>query len=103
LEIIKNAEMEIAEMPDFDEGLTTTPRDFSIRMREVEARLRSHEDVCAERYTRLRDDHLQLRSDIALYRDYLGKRVDQVTSTIVKVAFALLIGMAGILAAQLFG
>jgi hypothetical protein len=29
--------------------------------------------------------------------------VDQVTSTIVKVAFALLIGMAGILAAQLFG
>lgn len=95
--------METMAMPEFDEGSTTTPRDFSIRMREVEARLRSHEDVCAERYTRLRDDHLQLRSSIAQYRDDLGKRVDQIISIILKVAFALMIGMAGILAAQLFG
>lgn len=77
----------------------TDPGTWSPRLREVESRLRSHEDVCTERYERLRDDHKGLRISIAQYRDDLNKRVDAIQHLLVKVALMLLGGMATILAA----
>lgn len=77
----------------------TDPGTWSPRLREVESRLRSHEDVCTERYERLRDDHKGLRNSIAQYRDDLNKRVDAIQHLLVKVALMLLGGMATILAA----
>jgi hypothetical protein len=77
----------------------TDPGTWSPRLREVESRLRSHEDVCTERYERLRDDHKGLRISIAQYRDDLNARVDAIQHLLVKVALMLLGGMATILAA----
>ena len=77
----------------------TDPGTWSPRLREVESRLRSHEDVCTERYERLRDDHKGLRISIAQYRDDLNKRVDAIQHLLVKVALMLLGGMATILGA----
>ena len=77
----------------------TDPSTWSPRLREVESRLRSHEDVCTERYERLRDDHKGLRISIAQYRDDLNARVDAIQHLLVKVALMLLGGMATILAA----
>lgn len=77
----------------------TDPGTWSPRLREVESRLRSHEDVCTERYERLRDDHKGLRASIAQYRDDLNKRVDAIQHLLVKVALMLLGGMATILGA----
>lgn len=77
----------------------TDPGTWSPRLREVESRLRSHEDVCTERYERLRDDHKGLRVSIAQYRDDLNARVDAIQHLLVKVALMLLGGMATILAA----
>jgi hypothetical protein len=82
----------------FDPALTD-PGTWSPRLREVESRLRSHEDVCTERYERLRDDHKGLRISIAQYRDDLNARVDAIQHLLVKVALMLLGGMATILAA----
>lgn len=81
-----------------DPGMTD-PGTWSPRLREVESRLRSHEDVCTERYERLRDDHKGLRVSIAQYRDDLNARVDAIQHLLVKVALMLLGGMATILAA----
>ena len=80
----------------------TNPGTWSPRLREVESRLRSHEDVCTERYNRLRDDHLELRTTIASSRIDMNKRVDGIQHLLVKIAFALLTGMAGILATLVF-
>ena len=77
----------------------TDPGTWSPRLREVESRLRAHEDVCTERYERLRDDHKGLRISIAQYRDDLNKRVDAIQHLLVKVALMLLGGMATILGA----
>lgn len=85
-------------MDDFD-AITTNPGAWSGRLREVEARLRSHEDVCAERYARLRDDHISLRDTITQSSGDFAKRVDNIQQLMVKIALMLLGGMAGILAA----
>ena len=85
-----------------NETLTTNPDAWSSRLREVEGRLRSHEDVCAERYTRLRDDHLELRTTIAHSRQDFNKRVDGIQHLLIKIALALLTGMGGILATLVF-
>ncbi len=85
-----------------DPTLTTNPGDWPARLREVEGRLRSHEDVCAERYTRLRDDHIELRTTIASSRIDMNKRVDTIQHLLIKIALALLTGMAGILATIVF-
>ena len=82
--------------------MTTNPGDWPARLREVEGRLRSHEDVCAERYSRLRDDHIELRTTIASSRIDMNKRVDTIQHLLIKIAFALLTGMAGILATIVF-
>lgn len=85
-----------------DPSIMTDPDTWPSRLREVESRLRSHEDVCAERYSRLRDDHLALRDSINASSKEFGKRVDHITHLLLKVAFALLTGMAGILATLVF-
>jgi hypothetical protein len=85
-----------------DPTLTTNPSDWPARLREVEGRLRSHEDVCAERYSRLRDDHIELRTTIASSRIDMNKRVDTIQHLLIKIALALLTGMAGILATIVF-
>lgn len=77
----------------------TDPGTWSPRLREVESRLRAHEDVCTERYERLRDDHKGLRVSIAQYRDELNKRVDVIQHLLIKVSLMLLGGMATILGA----
>jgi hypothetical protein len=77
----------------------TNPGTWSPRLREVESRLRSHEDVCTERYNRLRDDHLELRTTIASSRIDMNKRVDGIQHLLIKVTLMLLGGMATILAA----
>ena len=82
-----------------DPSLMTDPGTWSNRLREVESRFRSHEDVCAERYDRLRDEQKGLRADMAQYRNDLNKRVDGIQHLLIKVTMMLLGGMAGILAA----
>lgn len=85
-----------------DGAVMTNPDSWPDRLREVEGRLRSHEDVCAERYSRLRDDHLELRTTIASSRVDMNKRVDGVQHLLIKIALALLTGMAAILAKLVF-
>ena len=82
----------------FDPSLTD-PGTWSPRLREVESRLRSHEDVCEERYNRLRDDHRGLRETITLNSKEFGRRVDDIQHLLIKIALMLLGGMASILAA----
>jgi hypothetical protein len=82
----------------FDPSLTD-PGTWSPRLREVESRLRSHEDVCEERYNRLRDDHRGLRETINHNSKEFGRRVDDIQHLLIKIALMLLGGMAGILAA----
>lgn len=85
-----------------DMTVTTNPDTWPARLREVEGRLRSHEDVCAERYSRLRDDYTELRTTIASSRIDMNKRVDDIQHLLIKIALALLTGMAGILATLVF-
>ena len=85
-----------------DDDPMTNPDAWSSRLRKVEGRQQTHEEVCAERYTRLRDDHLELRTTIASSRIDMNKRVDTIQHLLVKIAFALLTGMAGILATIVF-
>lgn len=80
----------------------TDPDTWSARLRKVESEFTSHEAVCAERYQRLRDDHLALRDTIASNGREFGKRVDGIQHLLIKIAFALLTGMAGILATLVF-
>lgn len=82
----------------FDSSMTD-PGTWSTRLREVESRLRSHEDVCTERYNRLRDDHKNLRETINHNSKEFGKRVDDIQHLLIKIALMLLGGMASILAA----
>ena len=77
----------------------TDPGTWSPRLREVESRLRSHEDVCTERYNRLRDEQKGLRGDMLQYRNDLNFRVDNIQQLLIKVTLMLLGGMATILAA----
>lgn len=85
-----------------DATVQTNPDTWSPRLREVEGRFRAHEDVCAERYGRLRDDYTELRSTITSSRIDMNKRVDDIQHLLIKIAFALLTGMAGILATLVF-
>ena len=86
-------------MVDDYDAITTNPGAWSGRLREVEAKLRSHEDVCAERYARLRDDHISLKDTITRSSSDFAKRVDDIQHLLVKIALMLLGGMAGLLAA----
>ncbi len=86
----------------YDQSAMTDPDTWPSRLRKVESDLSSHEAVCAERYERLRDDHKGLRLSIATYRDDMNKRVDAIQALLLKIAFALLTGMAGILATMVF-
>ena len=68
------------------------------RLREVESRLTSHEDVCTERYERIRDDFTDFRSSLADAK----AQVTNINHLLVKIALMLLGGMATILATIVF-
>jgi len=77
----------------------TDPGTWSPRLREVESRLRAHEDVCTERYNRLRDDHKGLRETINHNSREFSKRVDDIQHLLIKICLMLLGDMARIPAA----
>jgi hypothetical protein len=68
------------------------------RLREVETRLGSHEDVCTERYQRIRDDFSDFRSSLADAK----KEISNTNHLLVKLGVGLLGGMATILATIVF-
>lgn len=68
------------------------------RLREVENRLGSHEDVCNERYQRIRDDFADFRSSLADAK----KEISNTNHLLIKVGVMLLGGMATILATIVF-
>ena len=82
----------------FDPALTD-PGTWSARLREVESRVRAHEDVCEERESRRRDEYRGLRETITHNSKEFGKRVDDIQHLLIKIALMLLGGMASILAA----
>jgi len=86
----------------YDQSAMTDPDTWPARLRKVESDISSHEAVCAERYERLRHDHLALRDAITSNSKEFGKRVDAIQHLLVKIAFALMTGMAGILATLVF-
>ena len=68
------------------------------RLREVESRLGSHEDVCNERYQRIRDDFADFRAALADAK----KEVSNTNTLLVKIGIGLLGGMATILGTLVF-
>lgn len=68
------------------------------RLREVESLLGSHEDVCTERYQRIRDDFSDFRSSLADAK----KEISNTNHLLIKVGVMLLGGMATILATIVF-
>ena len=86
----------------YEQAAMTDPDTWPARLRKVESDFSSHEAVCAERYERLRHDHLALRDAITSNSKEFGKRVDAIQHLLVKIAFALMTGMAGILATLVF-
>lgn len=86
----------------YDQSMMTDPDTWPARLRKVESDFSSHEAVCAERYERLRHDHLALRDTIQSNSKEFGKRVDDIQHLLIKIAFALMTGMAGILATLVF-
>lgn len=86
----------------YDQSMMTDPDTWPARLRKVESDFSSHEAVCAERYERLRHDHLALRDAITSNSKEFGKRVDDIQHLLIKIAFALMTGMAGILATLVF-
>ena len=73
------------------------------RLREVESDLRSHVDVCEERYTRIREDFIDLRRDMRDLRTDMDKGFDKVNSLLIKISLLIGAGMAAILAKLVFG
>jgi hypothetical protein len=74
----------------YEQAAMTDPDTWPARLRKV------------ERYERLRHDHLALRDTITSNSKEFGKRVDAIQHLLVKIAFALMTGMAGILATLVF-
>jgi hypothetical protein len=68
------------------------------RLREAETRLTAHEDVCTERYQRIRDDFSDFRSSLADAK----KEISNTNHLLVKLGVGLLGGMATILATIVF-
>lgn len=86
----------------YDQASITDPDTWPARLRKVESEFSKHEAVCADRYERLRHDHIALRDTITSNSKEFGKRVDDIQHLLVKIAFALMSGMAGILATLVF-
>lgn len=79
--------------------------DFGVwdhRLRETESNLRSHVDVCDERYARIREDFDFFRRDLRDLKLDVQKGLDKINALLVKVGLLLAAGMAGILAKLLF-
>ena len=97
-------------MPMEDLAGMTDPGTYSTRLRHLEVRLTSHEDVCAERYERIRDDFDRFREDFKHQRREVMDTVVAVRADVsktnhwlIRIGVALLVGMAGILAKMVFG
>ena len=91
-------------MRDDMESVTTLPREWSSRLRTVETNLKSHEEVCADRYKRLGEDLAQFRLEISTSRGEMKDiirdvRADTRTTNqwLIRLGMALLAGMGGIL------
>lgn len=86
------------------DSVTTSPREWSTRLRTVEANLQSHEEVCAERYRRLGEDLAQFRLEISASRGEMKDIIRDVRADmsktnhwLIRLGVALLAGMGGIL------
>ena len=80
----------------------TDPGTWSHRLREAESDLRSHIDVCDERYARIRDDFEIFRRDLRDLKVDVHRGMDKTNHLLVKVGIILASGMAGILAKLVF-
>lgn len=88
----------------------TDPGTYSTRLRHIEVRLVSHEDVCSERYERIRDDFHRFRDDFKSLRQEVADTVVEIRADVsktnhwlIRIGIMLLVGMAGILAKMVFG
>lgn len=81
----------------------TDPGAWGFRLREAESDLRSHVDVCEERYTRIREDFVDFRRDMRSLRTDMDKGFDRINSLLIKVSLLIGAGMAAILAKLVFG
>lgn len=81
----------------------TDPGAWSHRLRAAESDLRSHVDVCDERYARIREDFGDFRRDLRDLRTDMDKSFDKINSLLISVGLLLAGGMAAILAQLVFG